>query len=89
MSVVGIYLYAKSCEGVATPARPCASDGSPREQARYPGGVTGQRPSFMRRKVVGVKPSPGCENIKTSTHLITLTCTTDLRPSSLISTHAT
>eukprot|EP00965_Chrysotila_dentata_P007764 253191-Pleurochrysis_carterae.AAC.1 len=28
MSVVGIYRYAESREGVATPARPCASDGS-------------------------------------------------------------
>eukprot|EP00965_Chrysotila_dentata_P260144 6213797-Pleurochrysis_carterae.AAC.9 len=26
MSVVGLYLYAESREGVATPARPCASD---------------------------------------------------------------
>eukprot|EP00965_Chrysotila_dentata_P199133 6179202-Pleurochrysis_carterae.AAC.1 len=36
MSVVGIYLYAKSREGVATPARPCASDGSPLRAGSLP-----------------------------------------------------
>eukprot|EP00965_Chrysotila_dentata_P082274 2715558-Pleurochrysis_carterae.AAC.1 len=36
MYVVGICLYAKSREGVATPARPCASDGSPPRAGSLP-----------------------------------------------------